>query len=272
MIKTSILALGVALTANAALGQTFLSTNGTTLFRTTVSGMSVVTDTFTLSADITSLAVNPNTGEIYGSAFTDANGNGTRELYRLNNPFGTPNLTLVGDFLAENTPTLSFVGSRLLGAQQSPGGMDLGVLIEIDLNTLTQATIDPNIGQRFQSSGYDAATDTLYGGTPGNTVTSELFTIPYADMDVEAVLVGPTTQGTITSGGEFFNGVLYQATNTFGVGQVIGTLDTATGAFTALFTLDNGGNALPVGLAVIPAPGVASAFAMLGIAGIRRRR
>jgi len=229
------------------------------------------TETFTLPAEITSLAVSP-TGEIIGASREDADNDGFFEIYRLNNPFGTPNLTLLGDFLTQNTATLSFVDNDLLGIQQSPDGSGNGALVSIDLDTLTQITVGADLGQRHQASGWDPATRTFYANASGTTASASLYTIPFDQAEIVSQFVGFTDQNTITNGGEFFDGTYYQAASEFNVGLVVGSIDTATGAFTELFTLDNGDVIGSVGLAVIPAPGVASAFAMFGIAGLRRRR
>ena len=268
-IRTGIVLLGLGFAAQASLGQTFLYTNDFTLFRTSDNG--VTTDQFTLGADLTSLAVDPATGNIYGAARTDSNNNGFFELYQLTNAFGTPTLSLVGDFLEQNTPSLSFVNGQLLGFQQEPGGTDNSQLISIDLNMLTQSTIDADLGQRHQASGYRASDDTLFANTGGNPGVASLWTVPYNDADVVSQLVGTTGQETITNGGEFYEGTYYQVVNTIGGGLTLGSLDTATGVFTELFSTPNTNNGA-IGLAVVPAPGVATGFAMLGFAGLRRKR
>lgn len=273
MLNRTMIALGVAFTASTSLGATtFINSLGNDLYVTTISGGGAVNTTVhTLSADITSLAVNQATGEIYGSANTDSNNNGTFELYRLDDVMGTPSLSLVGDFLAENTPSLSFIGNTLYGVQQPGGGVVNGALVTIDLGAMTQSTVDADLGARHESTGYDPATDTLYANSRGNSSEAALWTVPYGDADVVSQQVGLTGQQAINNGGEFFGGTYYQAVNLPGGNVLIGSINTATGEFTTVIDLGTASNA-PLGLAVIPAPGAAVCFAGLGLAGLRRRR
>ena len=270
MNRTIMIAIGLGMTAQVSMGQTFINSLGDTLFRT--DGVGGSTTSFTLSAELNSLAVNPATGEIFGASPNDANGNGFRELYRLDNPTGTPSLTLIGDFLTENTDTLSFVEGDLLGIQQEPNVPSAtGTLINIDLDTLTQSTIDDDLSQQHAASGYDPATGTLFATTQGNASVAGFFTVPFNNADVVSQFVGNTGQAAINDGGEFFNGTFYHAANVQGGDLVIGTIDTDTGAFTELFNLGTSMNE-SVGLVVIPAPGAAGVFGVLGLAGLRRRR
>jgi hypothetical protein len=271
MMKMTTFAIGLGLAAQVSMGQTFLHSNGNTLFRTTINGGGTMTDTFTLGADLTSLAVNPTTGEIFGAARTDSDGDGMYELYQLNNATGTPSLSLVGDFLAQNTPSLSFVDNgRLLGFQQEPAVDENSALVEIDLNMLTQTTIDTDLGFDHQASGYDPSSGTLFANS--NDSPASFFSVPFNDMDVMSQLIGPTGQATINNGGEFFNGTYYHVVHEFNVGQVLGSINTATGEFTPILTIDVNNDFGPVGLAVIPTPGAAALAGIAGLAGLRRRR
>ena len=273
MMKMTTIAVGLGLAAQASMGQTFLHTNGTTLFRTTVNGGGSMTESFTLSTNLTSLAVNPTTGEIFGSSLTDVDNDGFREIYRLDNPNGSPSLSLVGDFLAENTPTLSFVNGQLMGVQQVPASpSDNGMLISIDIGAGMQTIVDNDLGARHESSGFDPATGTLYANRRGDDMTAGLFTIPFNDADVVSQFVGLTGQNTINNGGEFFDGTYYQVVHEFNVGQVLGSINTTTGEFTPLVTLDVNNDFGAVGLAVIPSPGAVALAGVAGLAGLRRRR
>lgn len=272
MMKMTTFAVGLGLAAQVSIGQTFINSLGNTLYRTTVSGGGASTMSFGVGADLTSMAVNPTTGEIFGAASTDADGDGFFEIYRIDDPMGTPTLSLVGDFLTQNTPSISFVDNgRLLGFQSIPNDPTPSSLIEIDLNAMTQSTIDGNLGVEHQSSGYDPSTGTLFANDKGNASEAALYTVPFNDADVLSQFVGLTGQATINNGGEFFNGTYYQAINTQGGDLLIGSINTTTGEFTEIFSLGTSTNAA-VGLAVIPSPGAVALAGVAGIAGLRRRR
>ncbi|MCA9309702.1 MAG: hypothetical protein KDA21_00740, partial [Phycisphaerales bacterium] len=175
---TSTLAV-LATAGAAAAGPMMLVTHNDQLFVT--DGVSVLNQ-YTLSDDITSLAVDPATGAIYGTSESDNDNDGFREIYRLRNWQTTPTLQLVGDFLTENTPSLSFMNGQLYGIQ-TPQGATNGnsTLVTIDLGAGTQANVagPENMGERHSGSRYDATTDTFYAFGRGNTSEAALFTNDY---------------------------------------------------------------------------------------------
>ena len=272
-ITSTLAVLAAAGAASAA--PMMLVTHNDQLFVT--DGVSVLNQ-YTLSDDITSLAVDPATGAIYGTSESDNDGDGFREIYRLRNWQTTPTLQLVGDFLTENTPSLSFMGGQLYGIQ-TPMGLGNGnsTLVTIDLGLGTQSNVAgaENMGQRHSGSGYDPSTDTFYAFGRGNTSEAALFTNDYTS-GAASVFVGLTNYHTVNHGGEFIEGVLYEAVNHFMPGGTqdlaIGSVNTTTGEFTELLVLsaDIGGGS--VGLSGVPSPGAAALLGLAGLAGIRRRR
>ena len=278
----NIVAAGVCLCmlAGAAYAApTFLGTQGTTLYRITDGG----TETFTLGADLTSLAVDAN-GVIWGSARTDANSNGLYELYTLDDPAGpAPSLTLVGDFLLDNTPALTWVGDTLYGVQKTPGAHpSTAVLVTIDTDTQTQQLVGDTglMGTDANGTGYDPATDTFYKIRGGGLVPpAELYEVDYSlsgGTDPSDSLIGELGLSYVNGGAEFFNGTLYaliQERLESGVGErfLLGTVDTDTGSFSEMLTVDD---RIPgaVALAVIPEPATLSLLGGLALLALGRRR
>ncbi len=271
---TSTLAL-LATAGAASAGPMMLVTHNDQLFVT--DGVSVLNQ-YTLSDDITSLAVDPASGAIYGTSSSDNDNDGFFEVYRLRNWQTTPTLQLVGDFLTENTPSLSFMGGQLYGIQTIPGGASgPSTLVTIDLGAGTQANVagQGNMNERHSGSGYDAATDTFYAFGRGNDTTAALYTNDYA-AGAASSFVGLTNYHTVNHGGEFIDGTLYQAVNHFMPGGnqdlTVGRVNTVTGNFTELLTISAGIGGGSVGLSGVPTPGAAAILGIAGIAGLRRRR
>lgn len=244
-------------------GDTFLVTRGDTLYR--YDGNAVTT--FTLSDTFHSLSLTEH-GIIGVSNLQENVGNPPPdfEIWRMDNPLGTPSLTRIGTFTDQRFPTLTQVGNTLYGIGE-------GEIYTIDntFNLTFVANVNP--GEAIGGSGYDAATGTFY--TTGQT-SDALFT-----MDL--------TTGTLTQvgsgvgfdfrnqGGEWWNGQYWAALEDVTNDQlVLGTIDTTTGLFNLEVVLQSGlGNLAAnqtIGLAVIPSP---SSIALLGIGALavtRRRR
>jgi hypothetical protein len=243
---------------------------------------------YTLSDNITSLAVAPD-GKIYGTSPSD-DGNGTYELYRLDNPTTAPTLSLIGDFLTYNTPTLSFVGNTLYGVQTIPGAPNTQRLVTIDLNLMTETIVGQtgNTGtDNLAGSGYDAASGIFYAmgkGPNGELNDLDYNVVPPFDPSVS--LIGNASIQYVNHGGEFYQGTMYgavQGVATGGGANMIkvdlGSISTGDGSFTQIAniidnfdqsTLKDGLSS--VGLAVIPAPGAAALSSLAGLLLLRRRR
>lgn len=276
---------GLALGSSALAAPTFIFSVGDQLFVKT----GAVMNQYSLSDTITGMAVAPN-GTIYASSASDSTGSGFTELYTLNDVFGTPSLNLVGDFLSFNTTTLSFVGNQLYGFQTGGSLGNDHRLVTIDIGAQTDSVVGQTgiFGQNVGGSAYDPATDRLYTVINGSLPNASLgfiddYTVA-APNDPTQTIVGQLGAPSVNGGAEFFQGVLYAILQTSGsasglIDMTLGTIDTATGEFTAIetvltdFAAPSGfPGARSVGFAVIPAPGTA---AMLGLAGLlvfRRRR
>jgi hypothetical protein len=258
-------------------GPVFLGTQGTTLYRISDGGV----ETFTLSTDLTSMAVGPG-GVIWGSALTDAGTNGLRELYTLDDPLGvSPSLSLVGEFLADNTPSLTWVDDTLYGVQKTPGGSDPAVLVTIDTLGLTQQVVGDTgeIGAGFNGTAYDPSTDSFYGIRGGGLIPpAELYEVDYSlsgGTDPATTLIGELGLSYVNGGAEWFGDTKYaliQERLESGLGDLLlGTVNPDTGEFTQTLVVDA---AVPgaVGLAVIPEPATLSLLGALAIVVLRRRR
>ena len=269
MKTTTVAALAVLGISSAASAQVYLTTLGNTLYRT----QGGVTTTFTLSDDITSLEVMPD-GTIYGASRTDDDGDGFFELYRLDDAEGAaPTLNPMGDFLANNTPSLMHAGNHLYGFQHTPGGIDNSNLVTIDPVAGTQTSIG-TIDTRVNSSGYDDGTGDAWGMNRGNLTDGMLHSIDLFTPD--STPVGAIGQQVFNAGGDFWNGTLYRA---FENGQTLqlATVDTTTGLMTPFLTIElsvmnTGVGTTDVGLVIIPTPGVGALMGLAGIAALRRRR
>ena len=266
MALTAAAVLGLAGTASAM--PTFITTLGNTLYRTT----NGVTSQFTLSDDITSLEVMGD-GTIYGASRTDDDNDGFFELYRLDDAEGTPSLTLMGDFLANNTPSLLMSGGTLYGFQHTPGGSDNSDLVTIDAVGGTQASVG-TIGTRVNSSGFDHDLGEAWGMNRGSDVNSMLHSVDLGTPGSSPV--GSTGVQTFNAGGDFWNGTLYRA---FENGDTLrlATIDTGSGAQTPFLTLamgvsNTGVGTTDVGLVIIPTPGTGAIIGLAGLAALRRRR
>lgn len=269
MKTTTIAALAVLGTASVGSAQVYLTTLGNTLYRT-IGG---ATTEFTLSDDITSLEVMDD-GTIYGASRTDDDNDGFFELYRLDGAEGgAPSLTLMGDFLANNTPSLMNVGGQLYGFQHTPGGVDNSDVVTIDPIGGTQASTGM-ISSRMNSTGYDDVNGEAWGMNRGNAVDSMLHSIDIGAPSSAGV--GSVGIQTFNAGGDFWNGTLYRAFENRDTLR-LATVNTLTGVQTPFLTLDTGVTntgvgTVDVGLVIIPAPGVSALVGLAGLAAIRRRR
>lgn len=244
--------------ANASF--TYLATNGSTLIRV---NPDTSVEMFELGDDIVGQAV-MNDGTIL--AFSNTRGPNGYEVYELTDPTGTPTLSMIDDDRQDRLYTYVDVDGQLVGVTGS--GM-----ANIDADYNRDGGFD---GLGFSGgvggAAYDPASGTFYV-LSGN---DNLYTVDLDQADRTATLLGDTGVDVQHMGLEFAGGVLHAAiastaTNRFEVG----TIDTTTGAFNALVTLDLADelSALgPVSLSVVPTPGAGMLAGVGLLMGFRRRR
>lgn len=259
--------------ANAGIPATALTSYGDQLYVTDLNGN--IQNQFTMSDDITSMAVHPN-GTIFASSRTDDDMDGKYELYTISNPTTAPTLNLVGDFLDANTPALTFINGGLFGFQSAGGGA-ADFLVQINTGTNTQSPVGATgeVGGTvsLSATGYDPATDTLYG--LGKSALGPLWDVDYSNApDPSTSLIGNSGVNTGNEGAEFWAGELYHAFFNFNSSSLLfGTRDTTNGAFNQLNVLETGiDGSGQVGLAIIPTPGTLAIAGLGGLIAIRRKR
>lgn len=246
------------------------------LFR--INGMTI--DTFTLSDHVTGLDFDAG-GNLWAIGLDAASPNGFQEVYRINDPFGTPTLQLVSDGLTRNTPSIEWVGNTLY-AVQGENFDPPSMLVTLNPNTgavtpvgaTGQTGADPN---HFQGI-------TLVGPTMWAISTDNPGTLQTIDWnlsggpDPTATFVAPMGTGfnTVTSGLDHDpeTGDLW-AMIRHGVSDEIGvfTIDEVTGNITEQYdlsalTLVRGAS----GIALIPEPATLVLLALGGVSLARRRR
>jgi hypothetical protein len=251
----------VGAAAAATAQPVFFATGNNTLYRFTLNGS---VDTFQLNDKMMSLALDPN-GDIVGHS-AEINGGQGRESYRLDDPFGTPSLTMLSDQVAGPRATLTFVASQGYAVDED------GMLNTVDGATLVDTGVVGDLGLPTDSngSGYDPATDTFY---LINGTTDSLYSVDYTDAS--NTLIGSLGIDYLFGGAEFFDGTLYAWVQDTGRQQlVLGSVDTTTGAFTALRAVDSydPNENIFMGLAVVPAPATVGLLAAGALAAVRRRR
>jgi MYXO-CTERM domain-containing protein len=250
---------GVA--AGASAQPVFFATANDTLYRFSLGGP---IDEFQLSDRIMSLAVNPD-GDIVGYG-PDINGNQARNSFRLDNPFGSPSLSLLSDQITSQRPTLTFVGDE----GYTVG--DIDVLRTVDSVLLEDTGVVGNLGLPTDSngSGYDAVNDVFY---LINGTNDALYTVNYSNA--ATTLVGSLGLDYHFGGAEFFEGTLYALIeDTSRQELVLGSIDTSSGAFTPLQSIasyDPNQNNY-IGLAVVPTPSSLALLSLGALAAGRRRR
>ncbi|MFG0307378.1 MAG: hypothetical protein ACF8Q5_14325 [Phycisphaerales bacterium JB040] len=262
-MKTALFASTLALTAGLAAAQqpTFLVTNGSTLYRTTVGGP---VETFNLGDDIVGMAVAAD-GTIYATSSTANATSGLFELYTIDDAEGTPTLSLVTDQLASVYTALSIIDGSLYSSFE--GGQ---FLVNVDLNTFAETTVGATGVFNVGGAAYDQGSDTLYWSSG---IDDALYTIDYTTA--AATLVGSLGIDVAQQGMDFyeFNGVLYHAVDNETTGRFeLGTTDTTTGAYTFLKTIVDANLQGSTSLAVIPTPASAAVLGLGGLLATRRRR
>lgn len=261
-MKISMTALAVAALAGSAIAQpTFLVSNGSTLYRTTLGG---TTQTFNLGDDIVGMAV-ASDGTIYATSASANATSGLFELYTLDDAEGTPTLTLVSDQLASVYTALTFIGGDLYSSLE--GGQ---FLVNIDLNTFAETSVGATGVFNVGGAAYDQNSDTLYWSSG---IDDALYSIDYGTA--ASTLVGSLGIDVAQQGMDFyeFDGVLYHAVDNETTGRFeLGTTSTTTGAYSFLQTIVNANLTGTTSLAVIPTPASAALLGLGGLLATRRRR
>ncbi|MFT5423483.1 MAG: hypothetical protein ACI89L_001263 [Phycisphaerales bacterium] len=260
MKSTSILI--AAFFSGAAVAQpTFLVSNGSTLYRTTLGG---TVETFGLSDDIVGMAV-ASDGTIYATSSTASTTSGLFELYTLNDAGGTPTLSLVTDQLADVYTALTFINGDLYS---SLGGG--GFLVNIDLNTFAETSVGHTGIFNIGGAAYDSDSDTLWWSSG---IDDALYTVDY--NTAASTLIGSLGIDVAQQGMDFyeFEGVLYHAVDNETSGRFeLGTTSTTTGAYSYLQTIVNANLEGSTALAIIPSPATAGLLGLGGLLATRRRR
>jgi len=209
---------------------------------------------------------------------TDADSDNFRELYTLANPLGaSPSLVFQGDFLEENTPSLSFIGDTMYGFQKTPGApLAETKLVEIDPVGQTQAIVGATgtTGAGANGSAYDPDTGELFCISTGGAEAGKLYDVDHmlaGGADPTATLVGSLGLMFSNGGAEMYDGTFYALLQDYPHSLVLGTVDSGSGLFTQTLVVD-AYEAGPVALAVIPEPGTLGLLALTGLAVLRRRR
>lgn len=259
------LALAVlSLPAPITLAQTFLITQGSTLYR--YSGSSI--QTFALPSEVTGLTVVPagysagslNGGAQPGDVFAVANGNSGNIAYRLNNPLTTPSLTQVGVMGGGGNNSPCFANGKLYGVLLGVNFLEYNTASLAANNTWYTGVFGGSGGLVHDSGNnflfVEGLTDSLYTYSPGGT----------------ASLVGSLAINFENSSMEAYGGLVYAALGRVDTGKLeLGTVSTISGIFSPIAVIDNywGGS---LGLTVVPAPASAALLSCSALCVLRRRR
>lgn len=149
------LVTGLAL-AGSASAQTFFAANNDRLVRTDLNTY----DTFTLSADIHSLDWDTH-GNLWATSRAP-NQDGFWNLYRVEDPFGTPSLQLVNSMLPGAVPAISWIGDTLYGLQTISETRQNLVTIDVGSGNTSIIGATGNTGITGGGMDYDSSTGTMY--------------------------------------------------------------------------------------------------------------
>lgn len=273
----SSLVLSLALVPAATAAEIFFAASNDRLVRTDLS----TTVAFDLSASIHSLEFDAN-GTLWATSRSDG-GDGTWDLYRVDDPYGTPTLTLVTPNLSQATPAIAFDGSTLYGLEII--SLTRQDLVTIDTGTGASAIVGATGDITILGGGMDLDTDAgvMYAL---NHLDSTLHTLDYTlsgGPDPSPTLIGglygAATDRALRSSDLAVNdatGALYGLLVERGpLEPGIHSIDPITGEATLLLDLSDpallGVGAGGTGLAVIPEPGSLALIALGSFALLRRR-
>lgn len=277
MIAIAITALTLATPVAVNAGPMIFASSNEVLFR--INADTLAFDMFTMSDAITALSFDQN-GQLWATSPDDLDSDTFFDVYRINDPFGTPTLAPVSDGLTLKTPSIDWVGGTLYGLQTYDTGSGLGSKL---------VTLDPNTGNAT-NVGATGATGLVSGSIAVDMDTNTMYSIDHVDNnlytldwqlingpDPSATVIGQVGRNPVNTGLDYFGDTLYaMSMDNVGGNFEIGvyTVDTLTGAYTLLIDLSNetavrGSQSI----AVIPEP---TTFCLLGLGGlaiaIRRRR
>lgn len=148
-------AAGLALAASAS-AQTFFAANNDRLVRTDLNTY----DTFTLSADIHSLDWDSQ-GNLWATSRAP-NQDGFWNLYRVEDPFGTPSLQLVNSMLPGAVPAISWIGDTLYGLQTINETRQNLVTIDVGSGATSIIGATGDTGITGGGMDYDGTTGMMY--------------------------------------------------------------------------------------------------------------
>lgn len=208
----------------------------------------------------------------------DTDGDGNQSLYRLEDPFGTPNLVEVSDGVSFGyVQSLCWVGSTLYitGRYTSSGNSYLAT-VDPSTGAITVVGATGYIGIRADGAGLDPASMTMYA-VEGS---GNLYTVDWllqSGPDPDATAVGSMGVSIPPHGLDFCrsDGMLYGVFRNTGATQFqVHAIDPSTASSALVHDLSAymGTGSGSMAIAVIPEPATALLLAMGGLAVLRRRR
>lgn len=271
------LVLGLALAPAASAAEIIFAASNDRLVRTDLS----TTVAFDLSAAIHSLEFDAS-GTLWATSRSDG-GDGAWDLYRVDDPYGTPTLSLVTPNLPNATPAIAFDGATLYGLEI------------ISLTEQHLVTIDPGTGATLVVGATGDIT-ILGGGMDLDTDAGVMYSLNHSDATLHTLdytLSGGPDPSPTLIGGLFgaavdrslrssdlavndANGALYGLLVERGpLEPILYTIDLLTGEATEILNLSDpsllGVGAGGTAIAVIPEPGSLALLALGGLALVRRR-
>jgi hypothetical protein len=240
-------------------------------------------DMFTLSDDLTGLDFDEN-GVLWALGVDHANTNGFNELYTIDDPLGTPSLSLVSDGLSYPTTSIEWVGNTLYGIQDNyPSGNNHLVTI----NPLTG--VETPVG----NTGDTGITPTHVGGITleNGTMWALWSEDPGALYTLDWTLTGgPEPTGTLVTGTDASTWIVTSGLDhdpetgeLWGMLKTAGTdisdlyigiyrIDKVTGDLTLEYDLSSLTAVRgATGFAFVPEPGTLALLAVGGLVVLRRR-
>ncbi len=146
---------GLSIWAGVANAQLFFASHDDTLVRTDLTTF----DSFTLSDTIHSLEFDDQ-GVLWATS-RDSFG-GFWRLYHVDDPFGTPTLSLVTGGLTDVVPSIAWVGDTLYGVRIGPANTNQLVTIDVGTGALTSVGVTGETGGSGGGIEYDPTTGNMY--------------------------------------------------------------------------------------------------------------
>lgn len=264
-IRTAALLTALGTATAAVAGPTFVAFGNNTMYRFGATGG---IDTFTLSDKMMSLTTAPD-GRIVGHSAERNTGQMWESYELVGADTNAPFLSMLSDQVEGPRATLSYAMGTGYSARDGSTGAEL---ITVDDTTLIDNGLigNLNIQDGINGSGYDAVNDVLYGI---NRDQDALVTISRTTGN--ATVVGSLGVDYFNGAAEFHDGVLYAFIQDLNAQMLVfGTVNTTTGAFTAVRTIDtyDANGTTFMSLALVPAPASLGLLATGGLVAMRRRR